>query len=355
MKKYKIAAINLGSTSTKIAYYEDEICMWKENLVHPAEELKEYATIWDQYGYRKNEISKFLADQGIVISEVDAVVSRGGHTEPIVGGVYRITEKMLEQSASGKYGNHACDLGLKIAYSFRTEGPAAFTVDTPTTDEFEPLARYSGLPQLPRRSSFHILNHRAVGRQYAADHGKSYEDTNLVAAHLGGGISVAVHKKGKLIDANNGLEGDGPFSTNRCGTVPVGALVDLCFSGKHTYQEVKKMINGNGGMMAYLNENDVKTVSEKAVAGDKTCEEVLNAMSYQIAKEIAACAAVLCGQVEAILLTGGIAYDKGITDYIRKHVEFIAPVKLYPGEFEMQSLCLNALAALRGEAEIKEL
>lgn len=355
MKQFKIIAINLGSTSTKIAYYEDNNCVWKENLSHPASEIKQYPTIWDQYDYRMEAITQFIEDRGIKIAGMDAVVSRGGHTEPIVGGVYRITPKMLEQSASGRYSNHACDLGLKIAYAFSAEGPQAFTVDTPTTDEFEPLARYSGLPQLPRRSSFHILNHRAVGMQYAKDAGKDYENINLVVVHMGGGISVAVHKNGKLVDANNALEGDGPFSTNRSGTVPVGALVDLCFSGEYTHQEVKKLINGNAGMMAYLGENDVKAVSEKAVAGDQECAEVIDAMSYQISKEIAACAAVVCGAVDAILLTGGIAYDQGITDYIKQHVEFIAPIKLYPGEYEMQSLGLNTLAALKGEKEIKEL
>lgn len=355
MKDYKIVAINLGSTSTKIAYYLNDTCVWKENIVHPAEDLKGFQTIWDQYDYRMEAISRFLEERGIKIKDLDAVVSRGGHTRPIVGGVYRINETMLSESASEKYGNHATDLGIKLAYGLSKEGPVAFTVDPPTTDEFEPLARYSGLPELPRRSSFHILNHRAVGKQYAKDIGKRYEDLNLVVAHMGGGITVAAHKKGKLVDANNGIDGDGPFSTNRCCSVPVGALVNLCFSDQYTHQEIKKMMNGNGGMMAYLGENDVKTVSDRAANGDKKCAEVLDAMCYQTAKEIAACAAVLCGNVDAVLLTGGIANDKNIVAFIQKHVEFIAPVIAYPGEYEMQSLGLNALAALKGEEEIKEM
>lgn len=355
MKDYKIVAINLGSTSTKIAYYLNDICQWKENVIHPAEEIKQFATIWDQYDYRMESITRFLDQRSIKIAELDAIVSRGGHTRPIIGGVYRINEAMLADSGSEKYGNHATDLGIKLAYGLSQQGPLAFTVDPPTTDEFEPLARYSGLPELPRRSSFHILNHRAVGKQYAKDIGKKYETLNLVVAHMGGGITVAAHKKGKLVDANNGIDGDGPFSTNRCCSVPVGALVKMCFSGEYTHEQIKKKLNGNGGMMAYLGENDVKTVSDRAVAGDPKCREVLDAMCYQTSKEIAACAAVLCGKVDAILLTGGIVNDQTIVAYIRDHVEFIAPVVAYPGEYEMQSLGLNALAALKGEEEIKEM
>lgn len=355
MKDYNILAINLGSTSTKVAYYINEDCQWKENIIHAVDELKMYETIWNQYDYRKQAITDFLMQKEIAVSEFDAVVTRGGHTRPIMGGLYQINETMLSESASEKYGTHATDLGLKLAYGFSQEGPRAFTVDPPTTDEFEPLSRYSGLPELPRKSSFHILNHREVGKQYAKDTGKKYEDLNLIVAHMGGGISVAAHKRGKLVDANNALEGDGPFSTNRCCSVPVGALVDLCFSGEYTRQEMHRKINGNGGMVAYLGENDVKKVSEEAAAGNKKYAEVLEAMCYQTAKEIASCAAVHCGEVDAILLTGGIVYGKDIVRVIKKRVEFIAPVHEYPGEYEMQALALNTLAGLRGEQEIKQM
>lgn len=355
MKDYKIIAINMGSTSTKIAYYINDSCQWKDNIIHPAEDLKDFATIWEQRDYRKHIIAEYLKDRDIQISGLDAVVTRGGHTHPIEGGLYRITPKMLEESASGKYGNHATDLGLKLTFDFGKEGPEAFTVDPPTTDEFEPLARYSGLPELPRKSSFHILNHRAVGKQYAKDVGRNYQDMNLVVVHMGGGISVAAHKKGRLVDANNALDGDGPFSTNRCCTVPVGGLVDLCYSGKYTHQEMRKKLNGGGGMMAYLGENDVKAVSDRANAGDKECEEVLAAMCYQTAKEIGACACALCGKVDAIILTGGIVNGKDIVAAIRERVEFIAPVVTYPGELEMQSLGLTAYGGLTGTEEIKEI
>lgn len=355
MKTYKIAAINLGSTSTKIAYFENETCVFKDNIIHPADTLKGFSTIWDQFDFRKTAIEKYLTEKGILISGLDAVVTRGGHTQPMVGGVYRITEKMLEQSASERYGNHATDLGLKLAYGFSGQGPQAFTVDPPTTDEFEPLARYSGLPQIKRRSSFHVLNHRAAGKQYAADHKKEYKELNLVVIHMGGGISIAAHKKGKLVDANNAIDGDGPFSTNRCCSVPIGDLIKMCYSGDYTYPEMRRLINGNAGLMAYVGENDVKTVEERAANGDQACGEVLDAMCYQIAKEVGAAAAVLMGRVDAIIFTGGIAHSRRIVQSVSERVSFIAPIAVYPGEYEMQSLGLNTLAALRGEEEIREL
>ena len=355
MRIYKIAAINLGSTSTKIAYYENENCVFKDNIVHTARALEGFSTIWEQFEFRKQAIEAYLKEKGILISGLDAVVTRGGHTEPIVGGVYRITRKMLEQSASEKYGNHATDLGLKLAYEFSAQGPQAFTVDPPTTDEFEPLARYSGLPQIKRRSSFHVLNHRAAGRQYAKDSGKDYRDLNLVVIHMGGGISIAAHKKGRLVDASNAIDGDGPFSTNRCCSVPIGDLINMCYSGTYTYSEIRRLINGNAGLMAYVGENDVKTVEERAAGGDQACGEALDAMCYQIAKEVGAAATVLMGEVDAIVFTGGIAHSKRIVDSVSRRVSFIAPIAVYPGEYEMQSLGLNTLAALRGEEEIKEL
>jgi butyrate kinase len=355
MKTYRIVAINLGSSSTKIAYYENDICKLKTNLVHKAKEIEKFDTIWDQYEYRLQAIEGYLKGNNIEVSKLDAVVTRGGHSEPITGGVYKINKKMLIQSASGKYGNHATDLGLKIAVAFSQYGPLPLTVDPPVTDEFEPLARYSGLPELPRHSSFHALNHRAVGKQYAKDIGKRYDELNLVVAHMGGGITVVAHKKGKMVDANNGLCGEGPFCTNRTGALPAEPLVEMCFSGEYTFAQMKRKINGLGGMMAYLGENDVLTVESRAAAGDEKCSEVLDAMSYQTAKEIGACAAVLSGKVDAILITGGIAHSKRITGFVKGMVGFIAPVILYPGEYEMQSLCLNSLEALQGVEPIKEI
>ena len=352
----KIVAINLGSTSTKIVYYEDAVCKYDENLPHKSEDLKKFKTVWEQLEFRKKDILEFMRAHTIDFKDIDVFTSRGGHTIPLKSGVYKITGLMLEQSASEKYGNHITDVGIKLASIFAKEnGKAlALTVDPPVTDEFEPLARYSGLPEMPRVSSFHALNHKAVARKYAEDIGKKYEDLNLVVCHMGGGTSCAAHKKGRMIDGTNGLEGDGPFSTNRSGALPVGALIDMCYSGKYSCKEMHRKVNGLGGMMAYVNDNDVKTVSEKALSGDGKCNETLEAMMYQTAKEIAAMAAALNGNVDAILVTGGIAHSKYVIDLLKERVSFIAKLVLYPGEYEMQSLALNSYKALTGEVEIKD-
>ena len=351
----KLAVINLGSTSTKVAYFENDQCIFSESISHPAEEIRKFASNWDQYDYRKKIIEDFLANKGVSLDELDAFVSRGGHTESIHSGVYRITEKMLEQSRSMKYGNHVSDLGIRLAYDMAKDKEHAFIVDSPCTDEFEPLARYSGLPEIPRRSRFHVLNHKACARAYCGDHGLDYNEVNLVVAHLGGGTSVAAHKHGKLVDGDNGLDGDGAFSTNRTGALPVGALVDMCFSGEFTKAEVKRKLNGLGGMMAYVGDNDVLAVYNRALAGDTACKEVLDAMIYQTCKQIGAMATVLNGEVNAILLTGGIAYNEYIVDEIKKRVSFIAPVHAYPGEREMLSLGQQSYYALIGQEEVYEL
>ncbi len=355
MKIYHIAAINLGSTSTKIACYENERCVANENIPHPAEDIARYKTIWDQYEFRKSAIEKYFFDKDIDVASLDAFVTRGGHTKPLTSGVYRITEEMLRQSAGGEYGVHATDLGLKIVYSLAGENTLPLTVDPPSTDEFEPLARYSGMAEIERQSRFHALNQKAVARKYAQDIGRDYEELNLIVVHMGGGCSVAAHRRGKMVDANNALDGDGPFSTNRTGGLPVGALVDLCFSGRYTREDVHKKLNGNGGMMSYLGESDALAVERRAAGGEERAEEVLQAMCYQTAKEIGARATVLCGDVDAIIFTGGMANSKYLVESISRRVRFIAPVAAYPGEFEMESLCLNAHRALTGKEEIREI
>lgn len=351
----KILALNLGSTSTKLAYSESGVILKRHTISHPAEDLAQFESIWEQHDYRKTEIISFLEAEGIDPSGLDAVVSRGGHTVPLEGGVYRITEEMLRQSASEKYGCHATDLGIKLAKAIAGNHAAALTVDPPTTDEFEALARYSGLPEIQRKSAFHVLNQRACAKYYAEQAGVDYSSLNLVVAHLGGGISVCAHRKGRLVDANNALTGDGPFSTNRSGGLPVGALVELCYSGQYTKEEMFHKLNGGGGMVAYIGESDVRRAEERANAGDTACAQVLDAMAYQTAKEIGACAAVLAGNVDAIILTGGMANSARITNDIRSMVEFIAPVVLVPGEREMEALCRSAFDALNGAMEIKEL
>lgn len=354
-EKYHILVINLGSTSSKICYYINDILIKYDEVIHPNEKIEKYSSIWEQFEYRKNCIIEFCKKNKIEIDDLDAIVSRGGHTKPIKGGVYRINKVMLEQSRSEKYGNHASDLGLIIATNLAKDGVLSLTVDPPTTDEFEPLARYSGLKELPRRSSFHALNQRAVGKEYSKEIGKEYEKLNLIVVHLGGGITVAAHVLGKMIDANNGILGDGPFSTNRCGTVPIGSLLDLCFSNNYTIGEIKGILNGKGGLISYLGENNVKKIEEDALDGDKLKIEVLEAMCYQVAKEIGACSTVMKGKVDAILFSGGIAKSKYITSLIIERVKFIAPIKVYPGEYEMKSLADGAYRALKGEVNIFEL
>ncbi len=353
MKHYKILTINLGSTSTKLAYYENEECKVKTTLDHSVQELSVFGDLMEQDGYRRAAIEKFLKDNDIKVSELDAVASRGGHTKPLEGGVYKIDETMLEQQASGLYGRHACDVGSKIAYKM-TEGTNILpvVVDPPVTDEFIEEARLSGHPELPRESRFHALNHRATGKRFARDNGKKYEDLNLIIAHMGGGITVAAHRKGKMIDATNGIDGDGPFSTNRTGGLPVGALVNLCFSGRYSHKEIKKMLNGEGGLTAYLNENDVRTVEEKA-ATDGYFALCLEGMIYQTCKEIAAMGAVLEGKVDAVVITGGIANSKKITARMKERIGFVAPLFVYPGENEMDALALGALEVMQGNEPLK--
>jgi len=353
---FKIAVMNLGSTSTKFAYYEDEECRIKTVIEHPAEEIRQFSSVLDQYGYRHNVIRLLFERSGVDPSELDAIVSRGGNTRPLVGGTYRINELMLSDVKSGSFGRHACDIGVLIAYSMAKDGRAIpMVVDPPTTDEFEPLARYSGLPDMPRRSSFHALNQRAVGKQYANDTARAYEDLNLIVVHMGGGISVGVHKKGRMVDANNALTGDGPFSTDRTGTLPAGALVEMCYSGRFTQSEMSRRINGEGGMMAYLGENDVAIIEKKALTGNEAYKECLDAMIYQVCREIGSAAPVLKGNVDAILVTGGMAHSKYIVGCIEERTSFIAPMVAYPGEHEVEALARGALEALRGICETKEM
>ncbi len=356
MKVYKILVINLGSTSTKVAYYENDKCVLSKNLSHPVEDIKACQSLAEQTDLRKQAVLDFMAENDIKLDELDSITTRGGQTEPIVGGTYRINGAMVTQCMSGKYGSHPCSLGSKIAFELCAQSDHAIplTTDTPVTDEFEPLARYSGLKEIPRISSFQALNHKAMARAYAESIGSSYEDLNLVVVMLGGGISVAAHKKGRMVDGPNALTGDGPFSNNRCCTVPTGALVDLCYSGKYTHKEMLKHINGEAGLMSYLGKVDIREIEQDIANGDEYAKEVLEAMCYQTAKDIGAYATVLKGKVDAILLIGGMANSEFITENIKDRVEFIAPVVVLPGEKEMESLGISSYKALSGQIEMLE-
>lgn len=351
---YRLLIINPGSTSTKIGVYEDENPILVETLRHSSEEIGRYATIVDQFEFRKEVILNVLKEKDFDINTLNAVVGRGGLLKPIEGGTYSVNEEMLKDLRIGVLGQHASNLGGIIANEIaKSLNIPSFIVDPVVVDELEDVARISGIPEIQRISIFHALNQKAVAKRYAKEQGKKYEDLNVIVAHMGGGISVGAHKNGKVVDVNNALDGEGPFSPERSGGLPVGDLVKLCFSGKYTYEEIKKMITGKGGLVAHLNTNDVREVLAAAKAGDKKAEILFEAMGYQVAKEIGKCAAVLSGKVDAILLTGGIAYGKEITAYIKDRVEFIAPVVIYPGEDELLALAQGGLRVLNGEEEAR--
>mgnify|MGYP001032007678 FL=1 len=348
---YNILAINPGSTSTKIALFEDDKQVFIKTIRHTAEEIGKFPNISSQFSFRKELILSELKQAGIEIGKVHAIVGRGGLIKPIESGVYEVNPAMLHDLEVPVMGEHASNLGGLIAYHLARElGPEvkAFIADPVVVDELSPLARISGHPDIPRVSIFHALNQKSIARVHAQATGRKYEELNLVIAHLGGGVSVSAHKQGRVIDTNNALDGDGPFSPERSGGLPAGALVKLCFSGTKTQQEIKKMLCGAGGFVGYLNTNNTIEIIEKA-ASDPQWDLLLEGMCYQIAKEIGAMACVLEGQVDAILLTGGIAHAPRVTDAIAKRVQFIAPVKVYPGEDEMRALALNGLMVLNGE------
>ncbi len=351
----RIFAINLGSTSTKVAFYEDSVCVLKDTIRHSTEDLAVFRTVFDQKDLRQELILAYMEKNGIDLDSLDAIVTRGPQTEPVKGGVYRINDAMIAQAVSGDYGVHVCSVGSLIVRDL-TKGRKAIplTCDIPTTDEFIPLARYSGLKEIQRISSFQALNQRAMARYYAESIGRDYRDLNLVVVMLGGGISVVAHEHGAMVDGPDALTGDGTFSNNRCCGLPTGPLVRLCYSGKYDLEGMLRHINGEGGLISYLGTTDVLRILEQIEKGDSYAREVLEAMCYQTAKDIGAYATVLKGKVDAILLTGGMANSDFITSNIRERVEFIAPVIIIPGEREMEALCLNAYEALTGQQELQE-
>ena len=350
---YKVLTINPGSTSTKIALYGEQGELWNQTLRHPAEEIAHFGRIAEQFEWRLSLILEAMEARGESLSELSAVVGRGGLTKPVMGGTYEVTTALIDELRTTPM-EHASNLGAPLADAIaRKAGVKAYIVDPPTVDELQPTARVSGVKALPRLSVFHALNQKAVARRYAAEVGKPYEELNLVVAHMGGGVSVGAHRKGCVIDVNNALDGEGPIAPERAGSLPAGSLVELCFSGKYTKAEVKKMLCGKGGVVDLLGTNSMIEVRERAAAGDEEASLVLEAMCYSIAKNIGAMAAALDGKVDAVLLTGGLAYSEVITDKIAHRISFIAPIEIYPGEDEMLALAESGLAVLRGEREAK--
>ncbi|MBZ9637043.1 butyrate kinase [Clostridium sp. FP1] len=352
---YKLLMINPGSTSTKIGVYEDENEVLVETLRHSSEEIGKFEGIYEQFNFRKDVILNVLKEKNFDINTLDAIIGRGGLLKSIEGGTYAVNDAMLNDLKIGVQGQHASNLGGIIASEIgKSLDIPAFIVDPVVVDEMIDVARISGMPEIERKSIFHALNQKAVAKRYAKENGKKYEEINLIVAHMGGGVSVGAHKDGRVIDVNNALDGEGPFSPERSGGLPIGDLAKMCFSGEYTLEDIKKKINGKGGFVAYLNTNDAKEVIDRAEAGDEKYKLIFEAMGYQVAKEIGKCAAVLSGKVDAIILTGGIAYGKPMVNYIKERVEFIANVVVYPGEDELLALAEGGLRVLNGEEKAKE-
>ncbi|WIG45462.1 butyrate kinase [Bacillus halotolerans] len=351
----RILTINPGSTSTKIGVFHNERSIFEKTLRHNIEELQQFDHIIDQYEFRKKHILETLHEQGINISKFDAVCARGGLLRPIEGGTYEVNDDMIEDLKSGYAGQHASNLGGIIAREIADGlNIPSYIVDPVVVDEMSELAKISGMPEIERKSIFHALNQKAVARKAAASLGKRYENMKMIITHLGGGITIGVHDRGRVVDVNNGLHGEGPFSPERAGTVPAGDLVNLCFSGEYTKEEMMKKLVGTGGLSGYLGTNDAVKVEQMIQEGDEKARLIFNAMAYQVAKEIGAASAVLKGEVEAIVLTGGLAYGKSFVSSIRSYIDWISDVLVYPGENELQSLAQGALRVLQGEEQSKQ-
>jgi butyrate kinase len=347
--------INPGSTSTKIAIYSDETMIYEKTIRHTNEELWPFNKVADQFQFRKEIVISALNENDISLNELDAVVGRGGVINPIEGGTYAVNDRMIEDAKLSVRGEHASNLGAMLARSIADEvNIPSFIVDPVVVDEMEDVARISGHPYFERICIWHALNQKAVARRAAKERfGKKYEEMNFVVAHLGGGISVGAHKKGRVIDVNNALNGEGPFSPERSGSLPEAQLVKACFSGNYSQAEINKMVVGKGGISAYLGTNSAKEVSDRAKAGDEKAKLIYSAMAYQVAKAIGEYAVVLDGNVDAILITGGIAYDNSFVQMIEDKVKFIAEVITYPGEDELLALAQGGLRVLNGIEESK--
>lgn len=351
---YKILAINPGSTSTKISLADDDQPVFVADITHSQEELSKFKRISDQFHFRKQVVIEELKKRNIPL-DFDAVIGRGGLAKPVPSGVFSITEKMILDQQQAIH-QHVCDLGCMIADEIAREIPGcrSFVADPGVVDEMEPEARISGSPLMPRMCIWHALNQKAIGRRFAKDMGTTYEKLNLIICHLGGGISIAAHDHGRAVDANNALDGEGPFSPERAGSLPAADLIRLCFSGKYTEDQLLKKVSGQAGLIAHLGTNDLKEIMNWIKAGDKHAELIVSAMIWHIAKNIAAEGAVLYGKINAILLTGGMAKCDYIIERLRRRLSYLAPIYVYPGQDEMLALTENALAVLCGERTARE-
>jgi len=352
-REHRLLVINVGSTSTKVACFKGGEPAALETIRYSSEALAPFSSLGDQLPLREEDVLNFLKKNGIRLEEMDMVVSRGGLGKPAPAGAYRIDETMCRDLLEGKYGKHPSALGPAMALDFSKQyGMPAIVIDPPSTDEFEPLARISGIPELERKSAFHALNQKIAARRFAREAGKTYEELNLIVAHLGGGITIGAHRKGRVIDCTHGL-GEGPFTPERAGSLPTTDLLDLAFSGTRDKKQIMGRLVGQGGLFAYLGTTDAQKVEGLVKAGDEKAARVYEAMAYQIAKDIGAMGTVLKGEMDGIVLTGGLAHSEMLTGWIRERVRFIAPVFVFPGEDEMSALAEGGLRVLRGEEDVK--
>lgn len=352
----KILVINPGSTSTKIAVYLGETCLFNQNIGHYLDDLIHYPNIISQYEFRREIILSTLELEGISLDGLRIVMGRGGLTYPLKSGIYEVDDRMITHVRKGVLGQHASNLGpiLAAAIAHNFEGAKAYIADPVVTDELTPEARISGHPRFERRSIFHALNQKAVARLYASSKGKKYNELNLIVVHMGGGVSVGMHHNGRVIDVNNALDGEGPFSPERSGTLPAGQLIDACFCGNFTKDELRQMVVGEGGMVAYLNTNSMIDVHQMAENGDENARLLIKSFIYQVSKAVGEMATVVNGQVDAIIFTGGIANNQSIIDGLKQKVSFIAPVAVFPGEDEMEAMAMNARLMLQGELKAQK-
>lgn len=351
----KSLIINPGSTSTKIGVFEDETLLFEETLRHSTEEISQYASIVDQKDFRKKIITDLLKEKDFDIKSLGMVVGRGGMLKPIPGGTYAVTDDLLEDLKIGKQGQHASNLGGILAREIADEiGVPSYIVDPVVVDELAPVARYSGVKELPRTSVFHALNQKAVAKRYSKEAGKAYDSMNLIVVHMGGGVSVGAHEKGKVIDVFNALDGDGAFSPERAGAVPSGALIKMCFSGDYTEKEVYSKIVGKGGFNSYLGTNDMRNVIKMIEEGNEEAKAMFDAFIFQVTKDIGSMACVLNGKVDQIIVTGGIAYNAKVIEALKEKAGWIAPFTVYPGEDELLALVQGGLRVLNGEEKAME-
>lgn len=347
---YTILVINPGSTSTKVGVYRDEETVFSSSVSHSVESLAQFDTVVDQMEFREKAIMELLDAHVIDFNAIDCIVARGGLVRPLPHGTYRVNDRMKEDLRSACYGGHASNLGALIADDLATKlGVPAYISDPIVVDELDDVARLTGIKAIKRRSIFHALNQRAVALRYAKSKGLRYDDINLIVVHMGGGVTVGLHRRGRVTDVNNGLDGDGPFTPERAGTIPAGSLVSLCFSGDYEEHEIRKMITGHGGFVSHLGTNDMREIERRVSEGDEEASLVLRGFIYRVAKEVGALAAAADGKIDAILLTGGIARDEHVVQSVSDKVSWIAPVVIYPGEGELEALRDAGLRVLRGE------